>query len=64
MNDLITPAQIRAGRALLGWSQEQLATAAEVTLSTVRDIESETRLADTGAAAAIRRALRNEGVVW
>ena len=36
MPSLVVPAQIRAGRALLDWSQEQLATAAEVGLSTIR----------------------------
>jgi DNA-binding XRE family transcriptional regulator len=65
MNDrLVIPAQIRAGRALLEWSQEQLAKDAEVGLSTVRDIESERRAADTAAVASIRRALWNGGVVF
>jgi hypothetical protein len=63
-NDLVIPAQIRAGRALLEWSQEQLAKEAEVGLSTVRDIESERRAADTAAVASIRRALWNGGVVF
>src|SRR5579862_5032644 len=65
MNDaVVVPAQIRAGRALLGWSQEQLAQEAEVGLSTVRDTESERRAADTQAVASIRRALWNGGVVF
>jgi transcriptional regulator with XRE-family HTH domain len=39
-DDVIIPAQIRGGRALLGWSQEQLAAEANVALSTVRDTEN------------------------
>jgi transcriptional regulator with XRE-family HTH domain len=61
---VIIPAQIRAGRALLEWSQEQLAEAAGVGLSTVRDVESERRPLDTSAAAEIRRALENENVIF
>src|ERR1039458_3172635 len=64
LEDMIIPAQIRAGRALLGWSQEHLAREAEVGLSTVRDAESGRRAADTGAMACIRRALWNGGVVF
>lgn len=64
MPSLVVPAQIRAGRALLDWSQEQLATAAEVGLSTVRDLESQKRPAETAAAAAVRRALENERVIF
>ena len=62
--DIIIPAQIRAARALLEWSQEQLAAAAEVGLSTVRDIESQRRPLDTAAAGEIRRALENAGVIF
>ncbi len=62
--DIVIPAQIRAGRALLGWTQEQLAKEAEVALSTVRDTESEKRAADTDAVRAMRRALWNGGVVF
>jgi transcriptional regulator with XRE-family HTH domain len=58
----ITPSQIRAGRALLGWSQEQLAKAANLSLSTVRDYEKERRGGEIGALSAIRGALENEGV--
>ncbi len=62
--DVIIPAQVRAGRALIGWSQEQLATEATVGLGTVRDFESEKRAADTSAVSNIRRALSNGGVVF
>jgi len=58
----ITPSQIRAGRALVDWSQEQLAAAANVSLSTVRDYEKERRgdVLVVGGLKAIRQAL--EGV--
>jgi transcriptional regulator with XRE-family HTH domain len=36
---MITPAQCRAARALLDWSQQQLATAAHVGVVTVRQFE-------------------------
>lgn len=63
-NQVIIPAQIRAARALLDWSQERLASAACVGVSTVRDVESERRPLDTSAAADIRRALENDGVCF
>ncbi len=60
--DVIIAAQIRAGRALLEWSQERLAKEAQVGISSVRDIESQKRAAETGAVNAIRQALENGGV--
>jgi transcriptional regulator with XRE-family HTH domain len=36
---VITPAQIRAARALLGWNQIQLAAAAGLTEITIKDLE-------------------------
>jgi DNA-binding XRE family transcriptional regulator len=60
----VIPAQIRAARALLGWSQEDLARESELGITTVHDTESGRRGADTDAAAEIRRALWNGGVVF
>lgn len=60
----IVPAQIRAARGLLGWSQEALANAAEVGLNTVRDIEGQRRGDEVGAIKEIVRALENEGVTF
>jgi predicted transcriptional regulator len=37
---MITPSQIKAARALLGWSQQDLADRAIVALNTVRRIEA------------------------
>lgn len=61
---LLTPSQIRAGRALLDWSQERLAQAAGVGLSTVRDYEKERRGGVAGGLKALRQALENEGIVF
>lgn len=61
---IIVPAQIRAARAMLEWSQEELAEKAEVSLSTVRDVESQRRPLDTSAAADIHRTLENAGVIF
>jgi len=36
----ISKAQVKAARALLGWSQDQLAEAAQVSVTTIRNLES------------------------
>jgi transcriptional regulator with XRE-family HTH domain len=61
---IIIPAQIRAARALLEWSQEKLASEAGVGLSTVRDVETQKRQLETSAATSIVRALQNAGVIF
>jgi transcriptional regulator with XRE-family HTH domain len=60
----IVPAQIRAARGLLDWSQGQLAAAAGLGLSTIRDIEGDKRGNEVGCFAAIIRALENEGITF
>ena len=64
MHALVIPAQIRAGRSLLGWSQEELMARSGVGLSTIREIESQRRSVDTDKAEAVRLALDNAGVVF
>jgi uncharacterized protein (DUF433 family)/transcriptional regulator with XRE-family HTH domain len=59
--EIVIPPQVRAGRALLGWSQEDLARKAGVAITTVRDVEGEKR-AETAAAGEVVRALQNGGV--
>ena len=44
---LIIPAQIRAARGLLNWTQDKLAQAAKIALSSIRDIEAEKRSRST-----------------
>jgi transcriptional regulator with XRE-family HTH domain len=60
---MITSAQCRAGRGLVGLSQAELAAAAGVGLSTVRDLETERRTVAVDSLAAIRAALESAGVV-
>ena len=57
----VIPPQVRAARALLDWSQKELAERAGVAVTTVRDIE-EGKRADTGAAGEVLETLRQEGV--
>jgi uncharacterized protein (DUF433 family)/transcriptional regulator with XRE-family HTH domain len=59
--EVVIPPQVRAARALLGWSQEELAREAGVAITTVRDVEGEKR-AETAAAGEVVRALKNGGV--
>jgi DNA-binding XRE family transcriptional regulator len=58
----ISPAQCRAARALLNWTQEMLATRAGAALKTVRDFETERRKPLNVARTTVRRALEEAGV--
>jgi transcriptional regulator with XRE-family HTH domain len=60
----LIPAQVRAGRAFLNWSRDELAKAAGVSASSVRDIEMQRRTADAGILMTIQRTLVNAGVVF
>lgn len=60
----VIPAQIRAARALLNLSQEDLAAKAEVGLSTLREIEAQRRPIDSALAEQVRRALDNLDVIF
>ena len=61
---MISPAQSRAARALLNWSQPQLAEASRVSVSTIRDFETGKRSPIDNNLAAIRAALEAAGVVF
>jgi len=56
------PAQCRAGRALLDWTQPKLAEQAGFGLSTIVDFERERRAVSDSAISAIRAALESAGV--
>lgn len=58
----ITPAQSRAARALLNWSQPELAKASGTGLSTIRDFETGKRQPIANNLAAIRGGLEAAGV--
>jgi DNA-binding XRE family transcriptional regulator len=57
-----SPEQIKAARALLAWSQQELATEARVATSTVADFERGTRTPVANNAQAIRQALEAKGL--
>jgi transcriptional regulator with XRE-family HTH domain len=56
------PAQCRAARGLLNWSQAKLAEAAGLSLSTVVKFERSGRAGAAGAVPTIKRTLESAGV--
>ena len=58
----LLPAQSRAARGLLEWSQAELGQASNLSESTVRDFEKGRRSPSLNNLAAIRRALESAGV--
>jgi len=61
---MMTPEQSRAARGLLDWSQQELADAANLGLSTVRDFEKGRREPLLASLEAMQGALRAAGVVF
>jgi transcriptional regulator with XRE-family HTH domain len=59
----LTPAQIRAARAFLGWKAEQLSHASEVSIATIRRFEGG-RPIGKPMEAAIKRAFMRAGVAF
>jgi len=59
---MILPAQLRAARALVGWSREALAKASGVHAPTIRDFELEKTDPKQGTVQKWRRALEQAGV--
>ena len=58
----MTPKQVRAARALLGWSQADLAKEAGLGIMTIADCELERRQSSFKTMGAIREALERSGV--
>ncbi|GLR84037.1 helix-turn-helix domain-containing protein [Bradyrhizobium iriomotense] len=61
---MITPSQCRAARALLGWSQEELETAAKVSKKTIADFERDQRNQQVRTIDAIEAALNSAGIIF
>lgn len=61
---MVTSAQLRAARALLGWTVRDLAERADVHRNTVSRLESGETVGSRHALAAIRAALEAAGVVF
>lgn len=62
MQKVISPAQCRAARGLLGWTQQQLGTEAEVSPSTVKFFEGDKKTTHPRTVEALRRAFEAAGV--
>ena len=60
----ITPAQSRAARGLLAWSQIDLADRASLGQSTIRDFEKGRRVPTAKYLATVRRTLEAAGVIF
>ena len=63
---MVEAAQVRAARALIGWSQEKLAETTGVPVSTINEFETGApdRIANEAAADKIRAALEAAGAVF
>ena len=58
----LTPNLCRAARALLGWSQDQLADASAVATKTIADFERQARTPYMRTLRDVRSALENAGI--
>jgi len=59
---MVTPSQCRAARGLLDWSQQDLATRAEVGIVTVRQVEAGATEPRRATLAVLRQAFERAGV--
>jgi len=59
---MITPAQCRAARGLIGWSQQDLASEARVGIVTVHQLEAGTSQPRRATLDVIRRAFESAGI--
>ncbi len=59
----ITAAQIRAARALLGWTQTELAIAAGIAVGSVKNLEGGMTEPNPKTIIALRKALDDAGVI-
>lgn len=61
---MMTASQCRAARALLNWSQADLANTAQVGISTVRTFEADTAIPRRATLAMMVLALEKHGIVF
>lgn len=61
---VLTPEQCRAGRALVGWSQDDLAAAAKVAKRTIADFELGRRSTYDRTLRDLREAMEQHGAVF
>ena len=61
---MVTSRQIRAGRALLGWTQQTLADHALLAINTVRAIEQDRPYPKSETMEAVRRTLVKAGIMF
>ncbi|RUU12491.1 XRE family transcriptional regulator [Mesorhizobium sp. USDA-HM6] len=60
----MTPTQCRAARALISWTQQQLADAAKVGVATLQNFETGTSTPRHATIEVLQRALGEAGVVF
>ncbi|MCK1313720.1 helix-turn-helix transcriptional regulator [Bradyrhizobium sp. 23] len=60
----MTPAQSRAARGLIDWSQSQLGERSNLSESTVRDFEKGRRIPGPNNLAGMQKALETAGVIF
>ncbi|MGB8841311.1 MAG: transcriptional regulator [Aliidongia sp.] len=61
---MITPAQCRAARSLIRWSQDDLAANSEVGVAAIRTFEAESASPRRATVAALQRALEAAGIIF
>jgi transcriptional regulator with XRE-family HTH domain len=61
---MVTPRQIRAGRALLGWTQQLLADRALVAVNSVRAVERGLSYPKEETVESMRAALNKAGIIF
>lgn len=59
---MLTPAQVRAARALLNWTQEDLAQATKLFVGTIKEFEQERSNPKRSTLLDMERALKKAGV--
>jgi transcriptional regulator with XRE-family HTH domain len=60
----VTPAQCRAARGLLGWTQARLAKAAHIGISTIYDFERERREVHPDSVAKMQKSFEASGIAF